>query len=334
MNDNKFPVVRVPLEEGVESLERLKEEGLLDPKRKIETRGEELVIPVTCEDVANDFVKTFRSRSESKTPYQQIKEEVDVPDDLKKLLPERYERIGDVLFIKLPSVLYPFKEEIGRAYAEVLDMRSVLLQGDIRGERRIPEVEFIYGDEGETVHTENGVKFKLDASELMFSSGNIDERMRVAKFDVRDEVIVDMFAGIGYFSLPLGVHGSPEKIYSIEINPFSFKYLQENIELNSVSDVITPWNGDNRDFPKENMADRVIMGYLHETWKYLPKALDLLDDGGIIYYHSLCKDIEFPAKLEKELGDNIYKDYDVMEHRKIKSYAPHVFHTVSDIEIF
>ncbi len=334
MEKKKYPVVRIPLEKGQETLEYLKEEKLLDPERRIERTEDELIIPVVEEDEANDFVEKCVSRERKKTPYQKIKENVNIPDRYKKQLPDRYERVGDVLLIKLPNRLYDFKEEVGRAYADILDMKSVLLQGDIRGKKRIPEVEFIYGDEGETVHVENGIKFKLDASKLMFSSGNIDERVRVAELDVDGEVIVDMFAGIGYFSLPLAVHGNPDKIYSLEINPVSFRYLEENIKLNGVSETIEAWNGDNREFEKEGGADRIMMGYLHETWKFLPKAVDLLDDEGIIHYHSLCKDTDFPAKLEKEIDDNIDKDHDVMGHRKIKSYAPHVFHTVSDIEIF
>lgn len=333
MSYMNHPVVRVPLEKGQKTLGYLKDKHLLDPKREIETTPDELIIPVTDEDEANDFVERAEPRKKRKTPYQKIKEGANIPEELKNLMPERYERVGDVLFIKLPSELMDHKEEIGKAYVGVLDMRSVLLQGDIKGQKRIPEVEFIYGDDGETVHLENGVKYKLDASKLMFSSGNIDERVRAAGWNMEDEVIVDMFAGIGYFSLPVAVHGTPEKIYSLEINPISFKYLKENINLNDVSDTIEPWNGDNRDFPRSNIADRIVMGYLHETWKFLPKALDLLDGRGIIHYHSLCKDSEFPDKLEKELDDNIDKDHEVMEHRKIKSYAPHVFHTVSDIEI-
>jgi len=333
MSEIKYPVLRVPLEEGQKTLEYLKDRHLLDSKRKIETTPDELIIPVTDEDEANDYVKRVETRKKRKTPYQKIKEEANIPEELKKLMPERYERVGDVLFIKLPSELMTHKDEIGKAYADVLGMKSVLLQGDIKGQKRIPEVEFIYGDEGETIHVENGVEYKLDASKLMFSSGNIDERVRMAELNVEDEVIVDMFAGIGYFSLPMAVHSSPEKILSLEINPLSFSYLRVNIGLNDVLGIIEAWNGDNRDFPKSNIADRIVMGYLHETWKFLPKALELLDDGGIIHYHSLCKDDEFPAKLEKELDENICRDHEVMEHRKIKSYAPHIFHTVSDIEI-
>lgn len=36
----------------------------------------------------------------------------------------------------------------------------------------------------------------------MFSSGNRSEKLRMGKLDCRDEVVVDLFAGIGYFVLP------------------------------------------------------------------------------------------------------------------------------------
>ena len=142
-----------------------------------------------------------------------------------------------------------------------------------------------------------------------------------------------MFAGIGYFTLPMAYHGGPDKIYSLEINPVSYGYLNDNIELNEVEDVVETWNGDNRDFDKKNIADRVVMGYLHNTWKFLPKAIDLLEDGGTIHYHSLAKDKNYPKNVKKELKEHIDKDFKIDDIRKIKSYAPHVFHVVVDVEV-
>lgn len=86
---------------------------------------------------------------------------------------------------------------------------------------REPSLEIIYGDETETIHKENGCLFNLDLSKVMWAKGNNNERLRIAKLVEDGEVVVDMFAGIGYFSIPIGVHSNAEKIYSIEINPNS-----------------------------------------------------------------------------------------------------------------
>jgi len=34
----------------------------------------------------------------------------------------------------------------------------------------------------------------------MFSSGNMDERIRMSMISDKNEVVVDLFAGIGYFN--------------------------------------------------------------------------------------------------------------------------------------
>ncbi len=331
MDRKERPVLRVPKREGQEHLKRLKEENRLDPERKISEEGDDLLIPVT--EGGNEERCDLEKRIPSnKPPFHQIKQKLDLPDEEKEKLPDRWEMIGEVLLIKLPKELQYRKERIAEVYAEKLGAKTVMLQGSIEGRVREPIVEKIYGEETETVHVENDVLYKLDTAELMFSSGNIDERIRITEKVKRNEVIVDMFAGIGYFSLPMAVHGDPKKIHALEINPKAFRYLQENIELNDVQDTVEPELTDNRDFSFTG-ADRVMMGYLDETWKYLDKAVGFLGEEGTIHYHTTCKDSEYPEQVENELKENIEEDFSIRDLREIKSYAPHVFHVVATVRI-
>lgn len=330
MTEEEYPVLRVSKEKGQETLERVKSENNLDPRRQIQVKGDELLIPVKegGDEMGDDL--EIRDTEGKNTPYEAVKEKLDISG--KEDLPDRWEMIGDVLFIKLPEHLLDHKERIGRVYAEELGAKTVMLQGDITGKKREPEVEKIHGEETETVHLENQILYKLDTSKIMFSSGNIDERVRATKLVEKDEVVVDMFAGIGYFSLPAAVHCRPEKVYSLEINPTAFRYLEENIDLNGVEEMVEPWCGDNRDFSFSS-ADRVFMGYLHETWKFLGKAVEFLDREGIIHYHTTCSDSTYPEQVEKELEENLDVDFEMMNTRKVKSYAPHVFHVVVDVRV-
>lgn len=58
------------------------------------------------------------------------------------------------------------------------------------------------GESGWVDHCENGIIYSFDATKCMFSWGNLSEKLRMSRLDCRNEVIVDLFTGIGYFVLP------------------------------------------------------------------------------------------------------------------------------------
>ena len=203
----------------------------------------------------------------------------------------------------------------------------------IQGTKREPVYNIIYGSETETINKENGCLFKLDLAKVMWSKGNNNERLRIAKLVEDDEVVLDMFAGIGYFSIPIGVHSNAKKIYSIEINPNSYFYLNENIKLNKL-DNVTPILGDCKIHAPKYKADRIVMGYVKTTHHYLDVAINCLNEGGILHYHETV-----PEKLMKtrpvdriiSQADN--RDVEILKINKIKKYAPGVEHVVVDARI-
>ena len=253
------------------------------------------------------------------------------------LLPSSYQKIGDILIINLKDELVRYEKEIGRILLErIPHTRTVCRkEGPILGETRKPKIKVIAGDENtETVHKEHGILFKLDVAKIMFAKGNLNERKRIARL-VRDgEIIVDMFAGIGYFSLGVAKFANPKKVFSIEINPVAFHYLCENIKLNKVEDKVEPILGDCREIIPRlgRIADRVIMGLLPSCKEFLPYALDVVKYGGIIHYHGIAKKEEWKKLFEevKEAAEERKLRVKLMEKVKVKSYAPKVFHWVLD----
>jgi len=283
------------------------------------------------------MIQNNKSGKGSITPFENINQSIIIPNHLKVFLPRKWELLGDVLLLKIPDELEPLKEEIAKVYANELNAKAVLRDLGIEGNLREPKVEILWGRKTETIHKENGVKFKLDCAKLMFSSGNIDERIRMATISNKDEVVVDMFAGIGFFSLPMAVHSKPNRIYALELNPVAYHYLSENIRLNVVEDIVSPILGDNREFDREGIADRVVMGYLEDTHLFLPKALSLLkEEGGIIHYHEKCPN----ELLQKRPIQNVRKEVrkkgrnmKLINQKIVKSYAPGVSHIVLDVEV-
>ncbi len=327
MNKDGCAVVKVRKEKAEKVMERIKKDGVLDPTRVPRVYGEYLLIPVI--EGGKRVNVSLDERTPRKTPLEKITERLDLDEEL---LPKRWEMIGDVLLFKLPKVLDDEKELIAEMYAKVLGAKTVLLQGPIGGVTRQPEVEIIYGEETETVHLENGIKFNIDTAKIMFSSGNIDERRHMASVVKNDEIVVDMFSGIGYFTLPMAVYGRAEEIHSLEINPVAYGYLCNNISLNDVGHVVNPHLGDNRDFFLDRKADRVVMGYLHDTWKFVPKALEFLGGEGMIHYHCNVKGKDIKEQVRKQLVKGI-DDFKISDIRRIKSYAPHIYHVVADVMV-
>jgi len=334
--------LKVRKERTGKALDFLFKKELVDRSRKTHMKGDFVLIPLSTKPLKNitksiggDIVEheEFSPRKSSK-PMERIMEMLELPEELKVHIPQKWELVGDILIFKLHPFLKEKRREIAEAYASVLKVKAVF--EDIRGikdEFREPEFEKIIGEDAETIHRENGILYKLDASKLMFSSGNKHERMRMAEIDMNNEVVVDMFAGIGYFSLPIAKYSSPKKVIACEKNPLAFHYLLENLRLNRL-DNIKPVLKDCRELEVDEKADRIIMGYVKDTHLYLPKALELVKSGGIIHYHEVCPIELLPDRAIERIRSEASKDskkIEVKKYRVVKSYAPKVEHVVLDV---
>lgn len=254
-----------------------------------------------------------------------------IPENEKKLLPRGWHILGDIIIVKLTEKLEHRKKEIGEALLSFYPRcKTVLLDRGIDGRMREPLREVIAGNCTKTIHKENGCLFKLDAMCVMFSQGNLAEKKRMSELG-KDETIVDMFAGIGYFSIPMAVHSKPEKIMAIEINPIAFDYLKSNIKLNRVEDIIEPIAGDCARVTPAGIADRVIMGYL-DGQDYLPLGICALLPGGMLHYHEAVPEAIESRPIERiiEASRKQGRSTRIMGVRRIKKYAPGVWHVVVD----
>ncbi|MEM5804676.1 MAG: class I SAM-dependent methyltransferase family protein [Candidatus Aenigmatarchaeota archaeon] len=241
------------------------------------------------------------------------------------LLPSGYQIIGKILLIKLRPGLYRKRKLIGKACLELLPyLDSAYLQKGISDAVRTPKVEWLAGKRcSETLHREHGCSFLLDVRKIMWSQGNKAEKIRLAAAAKPGETVVDMFAGIGYWSIPLAKHAKVKKIYAIDINPAAIKYLKMNVAGNGLRNVEV-LKGDCRRFARrlEGAADRVIMGYLWGTEKFLPAALRMAKKGAVIHCHCLLKD----ASAKKAP-----KGTKLLAVRRVKGYAPGISHYVLDL---
>lgn len=247
------------------------------------------------------------------------------------LLPSSYQIIGHVLLIKFMHIRkLGEKKKVAAAILELLPyVKTVCEIVKVESEFRTPKLRKLAGNGTITVHKEHGISYKLDAAKIMFSKGNLFERQRLAGVAKPHETVVDMFAGIGYFSLGLASH--VRKIYAIEKNPIAYGYLQNNIKLNKAIN-IEAILGDNRKVALDRVADRVVMGYFPHTEKFLPAALTMLKSKGIIHFHNVYKEAELWHKPMSHL-DRMGVNYKILGKKKVKSVAPRTYHVVLDVLI-
>ncbi len=250
-------------------------------------------------------------------------------------LPHRWEKIGDVLVLKLPPTPDVSRGALAALYAEVLGARTVVEDvGGVQGPWRLPEVRWLWGDGTETVHLEDGVRFKLDVAKVMFSSGNLPERIRMARLPRAGEVVVDLFAGIGYFSVPMAVHSEAARIVACEANPVAFRYLEDNIRINRVASV-EPRLGDCREVAPSGIADRVVMGHF-EAPTFLDVAFRAAKGRATIHLHGLIGPRHPASAFEGEFEQEARRcGFDVVSRnlRRVKSHGRKVWHVVLDADV-
>ncbi|MBN1801011.1 MAG: class I SAM-dependent methyltransferase family protein [Candidatus Lokiarchaeota archaeon] len=260
-----------------------------------------------------------------------------------EILPRGFQSIGSIMILKLDKRLLEKKILIGEACFKIYPyIKSIYLNlGIIKGQMRQPErIEFLMGvDQPIIIHKEHEVKYKLDITKIMFSKGNLKERKFLTTFVKPGEILVDMFAGIGYFSLPIAKHTKVAKIYSIELNPVSFHYLKENIILNHLENKIIPINGDCkvevRKLSEAGIkADRIVMGVFPAPIEYIEDALTLTkEEGTTIHFEGVVDKYNYVDLFNtfSTIANNNGYLSNLTSERFVKSYGPNLAHVVLDI---
>jgi tRNA (guanine37-N1)-methyltransferase len=268
------------------------------------------------------------------------------PNEL-KLLYKSYDIIGDIAVIRVPEAFQQHSEVIAEAVMQTHKrVRSVWRQvGPVSGDLRLRELEWAAGEKRtETVHREHGCVFKVDLRRCYFSPRLSYERMRIARQVQPDEVIVNMFAGVGCYSIIIAKHSEVKKIFSIDINPVAIQCMQENTEINKVRERVLPVEGDAKRVVEEklrNVANRVLMPLPEKAYEYLDSAvLALKPTGGWINYYDFehaRKDENLVEKTKRKVFEkleNLNVKFEIPFGRVVRTTGPNWYQVVIDIDVF
>lgn len=272
----------------------------------------------------------------------ELKKNEDFPENLLDLLPRGYQELNHIAILNLKPALRKYTSQIAESMHEILPSLIAIWNksGEIQGKFRQPQgLVHLWGDNNsEIIVTENHVKYKFDFTKIMFAKGNVTERRILPTRIKEGEIVIDMFAGIGYFSLGMARTKKPKKIFCIEWNPEAFNYLCENIQLNHVEEIITPIFGDCKEKIvelKENYirADRIIMGLLPAPVDAIPAALSIIKDEGAVVVYEGVEEKESTKLFDKfsEIANREGFITTIIERRIVKIYKPHLYHVVIEI---
>ena len=263
-----------------------------------------------------------------------------------KLLYKSYDIVGDIAVIRVPDSLKQRDETIAEAIMQAHKrVKAVWRQvSPVSGDFRLRELEWVAGErKTETVHKEHGCLFKVDLEKCYFSPRLSYERTRIALRVQPGEVVVNMFAGVGCYSIVIARHSEAKKIYSIDINPIAVRCMQENVRLNKVEGRVVPIQGDAKKVVEEKLrkiADRIIMPLPERSYEYLDCAIQSLKQiGGFIHYYDFehAKKNENPAeKIESKISKKLQTldvDFNVPFGRVVRVTGPNWYQVILDIEV-
>ncbi|MUW15634.1 methyltransferase domain-containing protein [Halorubrum sp. CBA1125] len=327
------PCVAVARERGETVRERLADAGVLDGDHEIAVDGDTIYIPVVDADgIPPAFADRIVERDAAERDRPQT------PAAILGYEPS-LERLGDIVILDEDD-----GERASEIAAAVMDSdlpcETVLNRASpIEGELRVRRWDVLAGDGTETIHREYGHEFALDVAEVYFSPRLATERHRVVEQVDPGEAVVDMFAGVGPYAIPMAARGAD--VVACDLNETAIAYLRENAERNGVADRVTAVAGDVRDLVERgdggyaDTADRLVMNLPHSADEFLDTAVALAGDDCVLHYYDIQhEDDPFgpgTRAIRAAAGDAY--EVAVETERVVRSYAPHEYNVCLDVRL-
>lgn len=313
--------IRVPRLAGERIRQRLIELGVFNKNLRIKPCGEDLLIPVV------NFVEGLGE------PGKEIFEIITYESPLPQVK-GAYEIIGDIAIVDQ-------HEENAREMANTLlkhkNINTVFqATSAVSGEYRTRELTFIDGEKKtETIYKENGCRYHLDVAQVYFTPRLSTERMRITEQIKDGDMVIDMFSGIGPFSILIAKKYPGAQVIAIDKNPVAIKYLQENVRLNKINNIEIRWGDAKDEVTDITGADHVIMNLPHSGLEFLDVSFRILKKGGIIHLYAISheEDIFGISKDIEDYANKADKCVTYINKRIVRPYAPYQYNICIDFQV-
>lgn len=335
------PCIKIPKNKGEPLRRNLLELEILDNSLKIASDKEFLYLPVSKElkNFSQVELKYLPEEAEFLDFNFEPQHKKPAPEDLLGFNPA-YEVIGDIALLEDPDLDKEKALRIANALLQTQPNVKTILRPltAVIGEFRVRQFEILAGEpKTETVHREYGCRYKVDLTKAYFTPRLSTERSRILSWIKEGDVIVDMFAGVGPYSILLAKSKKPSKVIAIDKNPDAVYYLKENIKLNSVKN-IQAIEGDARKEAEKfaGTADHVIMNLPHNAYEFLDSAILLTKPGGIIHYYGINPEdnlFESSIELIKKAATKAGRKIEILEKRVVRSYAPYQYNICIEVRV-
>ena len=330
--------------------------AIIDRALEVQSDAKHVYVPLTREPSAEelamlhgqvlDYTLKFHvfseKRKQSKTLVEVLKGQL--PPALMASLPKALDVIGDIAIVEVPPELEKHRNLLGGAILEVhKNVRIVLAKaGAVGGEYRLRDFEAIAGEHRTlTVHKEFGCAYQVDVTKAYFSPRLSNEHKRVSTSVQAGETVVDLFAGVGPFSVLIAKNHEDAKVYAVDLNPDAVKLLRTNIRLNRVENRVFPILGDARRVVEERLkgvANRVIMNLPEKAIEFVPVACKALKaEGGVLHFYSFVHEPDsldaLKARFAEAVTDSGRWVQEFLLAKTVRETAPYECQVVLDTKI-
>ncbi len=252
-----------------------------------------------------------------------------------------FDQIGNIIILRIPDSLLPKRKIIGDVLLEkVRTARSVYFQSSpVEGDFRIRKLELLAGeDKTETEYKEHGCRFKVDVEKTFFSPRLSTERERIAELIKDGEVIINMFGGVGMFSI-IAAKKKNCHVYNIDINPDAARLCSENIKINKLKGIVESIEGDAAKVIEEKLTgvgDRILMLLPERSDEFLDSAINAAKKNSIIHYycHIHAEKKNLVSSLAAKHFQSVVKiKSEVLGAKIVRPVGPRFYQAVVDVHI-